>query len=289
MPSPMPTTPPRPRVNPRPAGSGRYSRQTLHITVGRSKEPFHVHYSHLERTAFFEIHGTPAAARSRAPSVSGDRNPTVSPDPVKQEEDVDAPGSDADSNANMLVEESPSTPVYHLDGRCHDPASFEVIVNWLYNISPKKPVTRNQCRTLLKAYVLALTYKITLLQDALIDCFRQYHQDYNIVFEDLIWLVNRLEETREVLTVPMVRYLVDQIAWEISQQGYATFTSHNIFFETFLIEGNRPIRKTIFEAVADLLRPTRPGDPAIGPSRYRVQDWEAPQQTLQRQIIELDD
>ncbi|KAK5243025.1 hypothetical protein LTR40_012601, partial [Exophiala xenobiotica] len=122
-----PTTPSTVRKN-------KYSRQTLHISVGRSKVPFHVHYAQLESTAFFEVHGKPTSrAESRETSVVDDREPTLSPVP-----DIKAEDGETTVNESPTVQ-SPTKPAYNLEGFVYEPAAFEVVVNWLYNQPPNKP------------------------------------------------------------------------------------------------------------------------------------------------------
>ncbi|KAK6386095.1 hypothetical protein LTS17_001669 [Exophiala oligosperma] len=263
-----------------PSSRNKYSRQTLHITVGRGRDSFHVHYAQLETTAFFEVHksndednnhvngsGSVSEERERR----GDIERTLSPEIIKREEGGSAPATD--TTKPTTPQTSPSKPAYHLEGYVYEPRAFEVVVNWLYNIAPTPPSIRSECKTLLRAYVLALQYRIVDLQDALINCLRHYHREYNVNFEDLIWLVNRLAESPEKHTVPMMQYLIDQIAFEISTQGFTEFARINVMFETFLADGSRPVRVVLFKALADVAQADPRRDPAQGPNRWRVQDW----------------
>ncbi|KAK5453010.1 hypothetical protein LTS15_007159 [Exophiala xenobiotica] len=263
----------------------KYSRQTLHISVGRSKVPFHVHYAQLESTAFFEVHGKPTSrAGSRETSVVDDRERTLSPVPDIKAEDAEATVDD------VTTFQSPTKAAYHLEGYVYEPAAFEVVVNWLYNQPPNKPAMRTDCKTLLRAYVLALRYRIVALQDELVDCIRQYHRDFNVTFEDLTWLINRVsEETTHI--IPMMQYFIDQIAFEISTQGFTEFSRNNIMFETFLSEGTHPIRIVLFRALADVAKADPYRDPANGPNRWRVADWIAAPTPTQNQvdIIDIDE
>lgn len=277
------------------ARSNKYSKQTLHITVGRAKDSFHVHYSQLERTAFFEVEGRPKSRESGAQSyedLNTQREHTISPGPVKAEDGAETRTYRPEDNADQgIFTESPSLPVYHLEGFVYHPAAFEIVINWLYNQNPDKPRARTECKTLLRAYVLALQYKIVQLQDSLIDCFRKYHQEFSVTFEDLVWLINRVGEGPEAHSIPMLKYLVDQIAFELYTQGYRSFVNNNAFFETFLTQGDRPVRKVLFEAMTETSRLTPPIDPATGPHRWRVQDWAHPQDTTPAPVdfIDIDD
>ena len=278
----------------RSCNASKYGRQIILITVGPARVRFHVHTAHLEPTAFFEVEGQPPTpadrgSQSRDTPVSRDRDETVSPPPIKTE-----PGSegfsDSTSDQATLMEQLSSPPIYHLDGHFYDPAAFEMVVNWLYNQSPKKPNTPTQRRNLLRAYVLAGIYRITKLQDALLDCLRRYHQEFSVILEDLNWLVNRLGDGPECHELPMVRYLCDQIAWEAKSQGYDAFAKQNLLLESFLAEKSRPIRKVLFKAIVNLAHGQDVPliDPATGPNRWRAGD-QGPLEQEQPDIIAIDD
>jgi hypothetical protein len=277
-------------ITPARAAKSTYGKKTLQIIVGTEKEPFHVHISHLERTAFFEVHGRPLMATLGSPTrtASTVRDGTASPVPVnlKLENSDEATGLDNENNQQI---DAVATPVYHLEGLGYEPGAFEVVVDWLYNQPPEFPKTRSACRTLLRSYVLALRYQIVELQDCIVDSVRNYHREFTVVFEDLVWIINRIGESEAIHNIPMVKYLIDQCAWEIHVQGYRSFVLHNPLFEPFLAMGDRPIRKVLFEAMAEVSRESRI-DPAAGPNRYRVVDC-VPQQHITRadQIIEHDD
>ncbi|EXJ91430.1 hypothetical protein A1O1_04542 [Capronia coronata CBS 617.96] len=275
------------------ATKGKYSKKTLRITVGVEREPFHVHFSQLERTGFFEVHGWPLGvdALGSPTPASTVRDSTVSPVPVKLEGGGEEMNTKQGLNDHRSLDDLISSHVYHLEGRCYEPAAFEIVVNWLYNQPPETPISRSNCRILLRAYVLALNYQIIPLQDAIVDCIRQYHREFNVVFEDLVWIINRLGDSESLHSIPIVRYLLDQCAWEIYSQGYSSFAHHNTLLEPFLEVGDRPIRKFLFEAITEISRSTA-GDPAIGPNRYRVDDSVLFGRTVQGEdnnIIEIDD
>lgn len=220
---------------------------------------------------------------SRETSTVDDRERTLSPPPeIKSEDTADEP----ETAAPAIFQNSPSRPLYHLEGGVYEAAAFEIIVNFMYNQPPVAPKNRAECRTQLRAYVLALNYKIIPLQDALIDCVRQYHRHYNVSFENLTWLIHRLGEGPEVPVVPMMRYIINQIAFEVCSQSYDEFARENPIFETFLSEGDRPIRAALVHAISDisshvLSKATETDrarlDPAIGPNRWLMRDWVDPQ------------
>lgn len=218
----------------------------------------------------------------------------MTPEIIKQEEGIEA-GDSRDGGVGpgptpekAFLNETNSIPVYHLEGKVYEPAAFEVLVNYLYNSPPTMPASREQCKTLLKAYVLALRYRVEDLQDLIIDCFRSYHREFHVYFEDLIWLVNRVGDDEAGCMVPMVVYLVQQVAFEIAAEGFATFAQNNTFIDIFLVRGDRQLRKVLFEAMAAVARGGAPRDPATGPHHWKIANWPPLQRTAVDQAIRTD-
>lgn len=263
--------------------SGLFSQRTLLILIGNERVPFHVHPTQLANTAFFEAHGNPTTAADREEqgrdesTVPGMNTPSIE---IKQ---------DPDRSPTLAPEPEPTTleADYVLTGKVLQPAAFEVIVKYLYNQPPDSPKIRAQCRTSLQAYVLALRYNMFGLQDMIVSNFRQYHQEYTVSFEDLLWLVNRLGDSPASHTIPMIRYFADQIAFEITNQGFEKFLDSNSLFHDFLTIGDRPIRAVVFEAVVNIAR-TIPVDPATGPNKWTVANRTIAKPPSDRDMIQLD-
>lgn len=264
----------------------RFSQRTLLILVGHERVPFHVHPTQLANTAFFEAHGNPTTAADRDEQGRDESSvPGMNTPPIEIKEDPDR------SPTLALEPDLESTTLeadYVLTGKALQPAAFEVVVKYLYNQPPDAPKIRAQCRTSLQAYVLALRYKMSGLQDMIVSNFRQYHQEYTVSFEDLLWLINRLGDSPASHCVPMIRYFADQVAFEITSQGYEKFLDTNSLFHDFLTVGRRPIRAVVFEAVVNIAR-TIPVDPAIGPNRWTVANSVDARPTPDRDMIRLTD
>src|ERR1700744_1023978 len=188
-----------PPATPRSKTTGRYAHPTIQILVGDRREPFHVHYRVLEKTAFFEVHGYPTTPETPRPSPSrqATMNSPVPSDGTLGTNEVDIKLEEAederiDSAEAALSASAPVTPLtYTLKGIVYDPEAFEVIVNSLYSEHPNTPAHRAELRTLRKAYVLALKYRMEQLQDDIVECFRNFHVGYTVHFEDLLWLARR--------------------------------------------------------------------------------------------------
>lgn len=219
---------------------------------------------------------------------SADTEKTVSPVTVKEEEEHGHGRADEDE---LESNRTPSAAVYHLEGSAYHAPAFDIVCDWLYNVPPIPPPGRTECRNLLRAYVLALRYEIVDLQDALVDCLRKHHRTWNIEFEDLTWFSNRVGD-QKARTTPLLKYMVEQVAWEVSEHSFATFAAGNPSFRTFLTTGDRPIRTMLFEALAEISRPqTKRVEPAVGPNKWRVKDWPLQEDSTQpdQEIIDLDD
>jgi hypothetical protein len=253
-----------------------FSRPALHIAVGSPKKSFYVHIPQLAKTAFFDVHGRPAGAQekdlqsqTKSPTP---RDATVTPPPmIKEEAELEETGLEGTEGNYIFVPQTGRGPDYDLSNPILQPAAFEIIVEWLYNKTPEVPRTRVETRTLLRAYILSTMYKMEPLQDILVDRLRKYHQEYHVSFDDLKWLIRRLGDNRETHLVPMVRYLVDQIAWEVYIQGFGQFVLNNPTFVDFLSLGDHPIRVLLFESLS-ILGNGNHTDPATGLNRWRVRD-----------------
>ncbi len=277
-----------PPAAPRAKASGMYANPTIPILVGENEDAFHVHYTFLEKTAFFQEHGDPVFGQTPAPSQAATpdpEQPTMSSPALSEativadNAEVKMEGADCD---NMETETTPTfsapqmaeIPVYRLRGLCYDPAAFEIIVNFLYNQRPATPLHRNDFKTFRKAYILALRYQMHELQDHLVGCFREFHAHYTLNFDDVTWFTNRIPGNDVVVCqVPLVQYLVDQCAFEVYREGYDEFVRRNHGFELFLSHGDRPLRNELFKAMARITRNNHPADPAVDVNRWSVHNW----------------
>ncbi|OAG44749.1 hypothetical protein AYO21_01239 [Fonsecaea monophora] len=283
-------------TTPRSKSEGKYANPTIRIFVGRKRQLFHVHYAFLEKTDFFKVHGdptfptgttpTPTRTPTRASTRAGRSldspvrsEHTVTPDRGNIKEELDSEndtyGNDSENNGASPAgaSDAVTAPAYRLQGLIYEPEAFEVVVNYLYNEPPDIPTTGSECIILMKAYILALHYRMPGLQDDVVDCFRKYHAEYDVKFAHLFWISGRVGEGDAMCKVPLIQYLVDQIAFEIFQRGYDNFVQNNTDFEVFLTKGDRPLRKELFKAMSKVAEEKDPLDPALGTHRWRVADY----------------
>jgi len=277
---------------------GVFSYQTLLIHVGEDGTPFHIHPATLATTDFFKVEGDPPTAVEKetrqefrrttssmvTPPVELKREPERSPSR--------SPTIISEQRSPINHVSSTIIPDYHLTGHSFTPAAFEVVVKWLYNQPPTAPTNRGACKTILRAYVLAFRWGIEGLQDAIVENYQKYHRGYELAFDDLVWMINRFGDSAVCRAVPMVWYLADQTAYEITTHGYDQFVKKNHFFHQFLTTGDRPIRAIVVEAIVNIAGDPKPVDPASGPNRWRVEDFKHPppqSPASEMEVIELDD
>lgn len=254
----------------RPKGDGKFSSAMVQIIV--EGVTFNVHKGFLKGTRFFDIH-TPQASPALSPRASptpsdqtlGPDNVHIKPEDGEEYATTNAPGSPSKTDEVKCT--------YELKGLIYEPKAFNVIIKYLYNEVPVTPLHRNEFCTLRKAYILALQYGMEDLQDNIIDCFRNFHTAYSVQFQDLIWFANRLgPQEYHICQIPIIRYLIDQITYEIFGGGYEKFVSNNTEFEVFLDNGKGPIKTELYKVLTRIARDEQPQDPAIGENRWRVRD-----------------
>ncbi|ETI19253.1 hypothetical protein G647_09085 [Cladophialophora carrionii CBS 160.54] len=262
-------------TTPRSHSTRKYAEPTIQILVGDRQEPFHVHYSFLAKTHFFQIHGHPAIHRPSGPSTPASEN---SPTPSENTVVADEVEIKEELNEDERIENNQATSVtstsYTLKGIIYEPEAFEIVVNSLYHVSPQTPSHRSALRNFRKAYCLALQYRMSRLQDDIVDCFRNFHAIYNVHFDDLLWLARRISGDEAVVCqVPIIQYLVEQCAYEIYREGHDSFQHHSPGFQGFLRNGNSSLRFELFKAMTRIAMAEHAPDPALGLNQWKVQDW----------------
>ena len=249
------------------------------FTVGPNKATFNIHEALLQlKTSFFEVHPEPNGETTTAsnkepeletafktessPSTDTDiSDPTIGPrTPSMSSADFDSTGPTISPDQN---EAKAIAADYHLD--THFVKAFAIFVDWLYNTPPKDPKTPNQCKTLIQAYLLALKYRAQGLQNLLLDCVRRFHIEHGVNFDMLfIYLLNRHGDDVEC---KLIRYFVDQIAYEIADTGMEEFDASNGGLEYFLRE--RPqgqVRAALVHALGNLATAGKSGRKIIDPA-----------------------
>lgn len=251
----------------------------LVFTIGPTKATFNIHEALLQiKTSFFDIHPEPngeiTAAHDKesgletafksegSPSTDTETtDPTVGVHTPSMSSATLEPGSDTaspDQTVSKIIAD------YHLD--TNFVKAFAVFVEWLYNTPPKDPKTPAQCKTLIQTYLLAMKYRALGLQNLLVDCIRRFHTERQVNFDMLfIYLLNRHGDDIEC---KLIRYFVDQIAYEIADTGVEEFDSANGGFEYFLRD--RPqgkVRTALMHALGKIAEAGKGGrkimDPAV--------------------------
>ncbi len=245
------------------------------FTVGPKKAPFNIHEALLQaKTKFFDIHTEPNGGTCEVPSKEPEHEPTF-----KSES---SPSTDNDTSEPTIgiatPEASTATPDstaanqndaklikadYHLD--THFVKAFAIFVHWLYNVPPAQPKSPTQCKVLIQAYLLALEYQALGLQNLLLDCIRRYHLEHQVNFDlFFIYLLNRHGDD---VNCKLIKYFVDQMAYEIADSGVEEFDASNLGLDNFLRE--RPqgkVRAAFFHALASIATAGKKGEKIVDPA-----------------------
>lgn len=281
------------------------------LTVGSKKIIFNIHEDLLEiKTSFFNVHPTPNGGTvSTCPVVPGsdpvpkrETSPDTGPNLPESGSQASTPmtgtaKTDPDTSrmiASVLT--SPTNAVesfaistereevavdYHLD--IHYDRAFAIFVDWLYNTPPNDPATSSQCKILIQAYLIALKYSAVELQNLLIECIRRYHSSKQVDFDMLfIYLLNRYGDDPDC---KLIGYLVDQIAYEIAEEGIEKFHEHNAGFDNFLRHrpGGGLVRGSLVWSLAIIASSAKSGDRIMDPATKKKHDYHlAPEAVLQR-------
>ena len=163
---------------------------------------------------------------------------------------------------------------YHLD--IQHVKAFEVFVNWLYNKAPTVPKSQAQAKTLIQAYLIALKYQAYPLQDLIVDCLRRHFAENTFSFDQLfIYLLNRHGDDPHC---KLIRYFVDQVAYEIYSRGYQPFKTEggNLGIDTFLKDRvGGVVRQALFIALAKLAHQAKEQKRIVDPAVSMTHDYYA--------------
>lgn len=252
--------------------------------MGPKNATFNIHEALLQvKTAFFEVHGEPNGETSEPPNKEAQRetmfktesSPSTEADMSEPTIGISTPrtsSASGDSTSQDLNEPKFITADYHLD--THFVKAFSIFVNWLYNAPPQQPKTASQCKILIQAYLLALQYRAIGLQNLLLDCIRRYHIEHQINFDlFFIYLLNR---SGDDVNCNLIKYFVDQIAYEITESSVEEFDSTNLGFENFLRE--RPqskVRTALFHTLAKIATAGKKGENIVDPAVAQKHDYHA--------------
>lgn len=263
-----------------------FASKVLILTVGPKNVPFNIHEALLQiKTSFFEVHtepngGTnPAHATDTEPErvFKNESTPSTDTDTSQPPNGIPTPSmssaaGDAAGNESEPHHEEPNAVMadYHLD--THFVKGFGIFVHWLYNAAPQDPKTASQCKVLIQAYLLALKYSAKGLQNLLLDCIRRYHIENQVNFDlFFIYLLNRHGDDADC---KLIKYFMDQIAYEIMDSGIEEFDSANAGFDFFMRE--RPqgvVRTALFHVLSKLSTKAHHGGKNGDPAVAKVHDY----------------
>ena len=115
--------------------------------------------------------------------------------------------------------------------------------------------------------MLAVQYNVASLQNAIIKRFCEYHKRVVVDLNHLLWMT---DHTKDNTGLAMTAYLVQQIAYEISDRGILEYEKHNPGLHAYISQGDSSVRYELVKAIAH--RAQLPGvcDPAKDPGRWFV-------------------
>lgn len=148
------------------------------------------------------------------------------------------------------------------------PKAFRIFVEALYNEEPAEILDRETLRIALKAYKFARIYNAFVLQNRIVERFREHYITHKIKFDELLWVIKMFGD--DANSTPLTRYLFEQIAHDISTRGFEAFSRDNGYLKFYLIEQQRQTRFALFAILARLSHDRRVPDPAEGRNEWRV-------------------
>lgn len=146
--------------------------------------------------------------------------------------------------------------------------AFRIFVEALYNEEPDTIKDRDSLKTALKAYQFARKYEAYVLQNRLVERFREHYHVHKVKVDELLWMIKMFGD--DANATPLTRYLLEQIAHDISTRGFNAFSADNGYLKFYLGEGNRSTRYSLFAILARHANDRRHPDPAEGRNEWRV-------------------
>lgn len=253
------------------------------LTVGPNKNPFNIHEALLKlKTSFFEIHHEPNGHTIDVKNKVSEPDVSFKKESSPTSNNTEPSIGIATSNGSCDVHDTSATTLedtngpkvitadYHLD--THFVKAFGIFVEWLYNVPPQVPKTASHCKILIQAYLLALKYRATGLQNLLLDCVRHYHVEHRVNFDLLfIYLLNRHGDDVEC---KLIKYFVDQIAYEIADSGVADFDTANAGFEFFMRDRREgKVRTALVHALGEIAAAAKSGGKIVDPANALDHDY----------------
>lgn len=248
--------------------------RVVDIAVGPEHEEFSIHANRLAKTSFFEIHGFPKAAPHLRIKIPQTATAMQIDQDVKDENDGIGEGSETIQATGGHDDAQTETSLFKMVDYLLSPKdtaapkAFRIFVEALYNEEPGEIADRDILKTSLKAYSYARTYKAFVLQNRIVERFRQHYLTHKVKMDELMWMLKIFGDDADA--TPLTRYLFEQIAHDISTRGFNAFSEDNGYLKFYLVEGNRNARLALFAILARHANDRRHPDPAEGRNEWRV-------------------
>ena len=230
-----------------------YNSPILEIYIKNKKVPFKIHKATLESKSTFLKKVKPIDRPLIIPHRAGRDDFDVK---SESQATVDEPSS---GTGKILA---PNDQIFDLTHSKIRAETFTIFADYLYNKYPSPIHNPKEAEMAIRAYLIAVEYECSDLQNAILDRMRDYHLGMNFDLDLLILIVNRHGD----LKCNMTQYLIRQFAYDISDNGYNAFGKSNKFLEYFLTEKDREVRRDVFKAVVEIaeksMKKERIQDPA---------------------------
>lgn len=225
-----------------------------------------IHANRLAKTSFFNVHplGPRPEVKIKATPTQPNDLPAWGSEEIKDEKDVNAGETmDVDGGPTKLVD-------YHLEEKDSlAPLAFGIFVNALYNDEPAEIKDRESLKISLKAYRFAMQYHAYVLQNRILERFREHYQSHKIKWDEIQWVLRMFGD--DANATPLTRYLFEQVAHDLATRGFNAFNNENKYLKDYYLEqGSRKARSALFEILVRHAHTPRHPDPAEGRNDWRV-------------------
>jgi hypothetical protein len=238
------------------------------VVVGPDHDEFLIHGHRISKTSFFARHGFPEASPNVRVFVSATQGAIT--DAIKDEQDGGPHDNDAATGATDDQRQKVAKYVdYVLDLKDSNAAkAFRVFVESLYSEQPGEIKDRETIKTALKAYRYARRYDAYILQNAIVERFREHYLSHKVRMDELHWMLKNFGD--DANGTPLTRYLMEQVAHDISTSGFNKFSENNSWLKIWLQEGDHKARLALVAIIARHANDRRHPDPAEGRNEWRV-------------------
>lgn len=204
---------------------------------------FNIHAAQLQKlSTFFDVEAS-HGSREKVHDVSTKRARTEASSDSKDDNGVKVEDDGSSTETGEEPREVKKRANYYLPHVRAD--AFTTFTQYLYNKHPRRPRNLDECKILIRSYALALQYQVAPLQNKIVDCLRQFHQEVDFNIDMFAYLMNRVPDPNKLMD-----YFIAQMAYDIAHKGWEEFKENNMFILYFIADYSRPLRLQFVEELA---------------------------------------